>query len=152
MARPKKFDELINHLVTESKKLGEGTHNKKQRPWLDLQDLSGGAVGNFDVDGLYKKLDRTEANQSYMIARENPNALEHEIVVPKLAENYMAGCLRDFVDARKRSRVRMMAHTGTRLRVDGQEGTKSPLHIQTIGFLAAIENSKKSGKPSPPTA
>jgi hypothetical protein len=149
MPRPAKYDELIKYLMTQSGKLGKGTHNKEQRPWLDLQELSGGPVGNFDVDGLYKKMDREDANSAYVAARKDPNAVEHQIIVPKLAENFMAGCLRDFVDCRKRSRVRMMVHTGNRLRVDDQ-GVKSPLHIHTIGFLTAIEGSVKNGVAAPP--
>ena len=149
-SRPEQFDVVVNHLVSKNKEIGEGTHNLSQRPWLDLQELPGGPVGNFDIEGLYKKFDRSDANQSYTNARNNVNALEHEVVVPKLAETFMAGCLRDFVDSRKRSRIRMMVHGGVRQRVNGQP-LKGPLVLNTIGYLAAIEGAKKVGTAAPPT-
>ena len=142
---PAKFKNLINHLVEQIGKIGEGSHNEAQRPWLDFQDLTDAIpTGNFDLNGLKNFVDRTEANNTYLQATQDEEAEDADIAVPKLAADFLSTVERDFIGMRKRSRIRMMVHAGVRDRVNGDANT-GPLVTNTLRFLAAIENVKKVG-------
>lgn len=142
---PAKFEELIEHLTEQIGLIGKGVHNAEQRPWLDLQDL-GGAVSNFDIAALHEKFDRQEANDKYTAALQKEDAEESEVTIPKLAADFMASFERDFVDMRKRSRVRMMVHTGIAQR-DNEETPLGQLHSDTMGFLSALQSVKITKSP-----
>jgi hypothetical protein len=140
---PSKFTKLTDYFVDQKKTIGEAMHNEKQRPWLDFQELKG-AVGNFNIKGLRANFDRTEANDEYMKAKQNKEAVDPDIAVPKLAADFMSVCERDFADMRKRSRIRMMVHAGVRDRNNGNS-TIGSLALSTRRFVEAIENTKIIG-------
>jgi len=153
---PAEFKALAVYLCKREVEIGQGVHNKAQRPWMDFKELSG-EVSNFDIDGLHKNFDRQSANDKYMAAKKKDEATEEEIVAPKMAADFLAACERDFADMRKRSRIRMMVHGGVVQRLNGQdeEGNSSvemaQLYVDTVGLINAIINPKFiKNKPSKP--
>ena len=140
---PEKFKAMIKYLVARKKDIGEGLHNEKQRPWIDFQEL-GNAVDNFDIMGLRANFDRQDANTAFTQANQQEDSEDAALSIPKLAADFLAASERDFADMRNRSRIRMMVHAGVRDRVNGDE-TKGPLAVNTLHFLAAMENAKKVG-------
>jgi hypothetical protein len=140
---PEQFKKLTNYLVDQKMAIGEGMHNEEQRPWLDFQELNG-PVSNFDIKGLRANFDREMANNDYVKAKQDKEATDASIAVPKLAADFMAACERDFADMRKRSRIRMMVHAGVRDRNNGNSVTGS-LALGTLRFVSAIENIKNIG-------
>jgi hypothetical protein len=152
---PEQFKKLTNYLVDQKMEIGIGIHNEAQRPWLDFQEMSGpvgnfdqemsGPVGNFDIKGLRANFNRKTANDDYVNAKQDKEATDASIAVPKLAADFMAACERDFADMRKRSRIRMMVHAGVRDRNNGNSVTGS-LALGTLRFVSAIENIKNVGE------
>lgn len=141
---PEQFKKLTNYLIDQKMKIGIGIHDEAQRPWLDFQEMSG-PVGNFDIKGLRANFDRKTANDDYVNAKQDKEATDASIAVPKLAADFMAACERDFADMRKRSRIRMMVHAGVRDRNNGNSVTGS-LALGTLRFVSAIENIKNVGE------
>jgi hypothetical protein len=143
---PERFREIVDAMKEHQKLAGEGLHNTEQRPWMDFQDIDE-LADNFDLAALYQLFNIQEANTTYIQAREQEDAEEHKITVPKLAADFLMSVARD-MDMRRRSRVRMMVHAGVRYRVggkDGGDGQKGPFEQMTLGFLNALENPKKVG-------
>jgi hypothetical protein len=140
---PAKFKALTSYFIDQKKKIGEAMHNEVQRPWLDLQEL-GGSFGNFNIQGLRSNFSREEANNEYMKAKQNKEAVDSDIAAPKLAADFMAVCERDFADMRKRSRIRMMVHAGVRDRLNG-DNTIGSLALNTVRFVEAVANVKIVG-------
>jgi len=140
---PSEFEELIKYFITQLKLIGEGVHNEKQRPWLDFQELKT-PDGNFDIFGLRENFKRTAADNKYAQAKKNKDAEVSDVVIPKVAADFLGACERD-MEMRKRSRIRMMTHAGVRDRINGKEVTGS-LDKCTRKFLSALENAKKVGE------
>jgi hypothetical protein len=135
---PEQFKKLIQYLAATSGEIGSGVHNEGQRPWMDFQELAGEA-GNFDFEALRANFDRVAANTHFIQADvKNPKADECDVTVPKLASDFMAACERDFVEMRKRSRIRMIVHSGVFSRIN-EDATSGQLALDTLHFLNAIE-------------
>lgn len=148
---PETFTKVIDYLLQASKTRGEGMHNVVQLAWLDFQEMEE-VLGNLDVEGWYELLNRDTMNEEYMTAINQPaeSSHEHEATVPKLSEIWVSGLIRDWVDTRKRTRVRMLVHAGVRYRVNSPDAPHCPLKTHTVGFVNSMEQVRPadSGEPA----
>ena len=140
MAIDPQFEKIVKYLTDASKKVADGSTKDWTRPWINFQSIT--AVEKFDFEGVHKLFTRQAANDAYGAKRSDKNALAKDIQSSKLTGDYLAGWERDY-RMRTRSRVRMIAHTASRMAANGDN--KGPLVRNSTGWIGNImaEDKKK---------
>jgi hypothetical protein len=121
-----KVIEYLREILEQNEKAGKGEDG---RYWFDLEGL-GSTSG--DEKDCHDAFDRTASNDDYTKARENPDAQVNEIMLAKLAGEFLMGCERD-MRMRRRTRVRHIAHQAGR--ACGYRSGSGPLRRNVIDWL-----------------
>ncbi len=121
-----KVIEYIRERLEQNEKAGKGEDG---RHWFDFKEL-GSTSG--DEKDLHDVFDRKASNDDYVKARENPDAQINEIMLAKLAGEFLMGCERD-MRMRRRTRVRQIVHQASR--ACGYRNGAGPLRRNVIDWL-----------------
>jgi len=141
MAIDPQMEKLVDYLVSKSEKISKGTFGSEGRPWLNFDDLD--EVEQFDFEALHELFSRNSSNDEYGSLRIENEAEAKDLQTAKLSADFLAGFERD-VRMRRRSRVRMFIHGGSRAAANGQ--SVGPLRVNTIDWLTRILSEEKSNE------
>jgi hypothetical protein len=130
---------LIKYLQQQETKTADALSKQSTgRAWFNFSEepLSGEQrTATSNEKELHDTFNRDEANQDYVEARQNPDAKSREVALAKTAGDYLAAFERDG-RMRRRTRIRMMAHSAARAK--GQGSTAGALQRDIMDFLSRM--------------
>lgn len=133
------FERAVNYIVARQSELADAVSKQERgRPWLNFSEeplSSEQQTSTKDEAELHDAFGREEANQDYLEARQNPDAKSREVALAKLAGDFLGACERDS-RARRRTRIRMVAHATARAAGHGMDS--GPLRRATVDYLERV--------------